>query len=423
VTEPEQTPEGEPQQGGAPEQHELGFALPQPAKLGSSRGLIFVGVALAVLGAAFLIGYLPRQKASHALADTTAAAAKNVPRVDTISAKRLDDARTATLPGNVTPLNRTVLYPRAQGYVRQYFVDLGDRVKEGQKLAEIETPELDQQLEQARAQLVQAEAALGQAKANRDFANTSLERYKALRPAGVASQQDLDQRSAQALVDQSNVAAAEANIQVQRADLRRLQQLKSFAVVVAPFDGIIAQRTVEPGALVEPGSATPLFELVATDPVRVFVSVPQDLAPSVQVGMKGQVTVREYPSRVFEGTVSRSAGSLDPATRTMRTEVRVPNTDNALLTGMYAQVTLPLASPHAVYELPATAVLADARGTRIALVVDGKIQLRPVVIERDQGATMRIASGVQPDDRIVRLANGSLFDGMAVEAHNVDTEH
>jgi multidrug efflux pump subunit AcrA (membrane-fusion protein) len=133
--------------------------------------------------------------------------------------------------------------------------------------------------------------------------------------------------------------------------------------------------------------------------------------------------VREYPSRVFEGTVSRSAGSLDPATRTMRTEVRVPNTDNALLTGMYAQVTLPLASPHAVYELPATAVLADARGTRIALVVDGKIQLRPVVIERDQGATMRIASGVQPDDRIVRLANGSLFDGMAVEAHNVDTEH
>ncbi|MET0283353.1 MAG: efflux RND transporter periplasmic adaptor subunit [Polyangiales bacterium] len=409
----EQTPKEEPK-------HDLGFSLPQPAKVGSSRGLLFVVLLLVGLGAAFLIGYLPRQKASHTLADTTAASAKSAPRVDTIAPKRVDDERTTVLSGNVTPLNQTVLYPRAQGYVKAYFVDLGDRVKEGQKLAEIETPELDQQIEQGRAQLVQVEAALGQAKANRDFALTSLERYKALRPAGVASQQDLDQRGAQALVDESNVAAAEANIQVQRANLRRLQQLRSFATVTAPFAGVIAARMVEPGALVAPGSTTPLFELVATDPVRVFVAVPQDLAPSVKVGMKAQVTVREYPSRVFEGLIARSAGSLDPATRTMRTEIRVPNADNALLTGMYSQVSLPLASPHAVYELPASAVLADAQGTRVALVKDGRIQLRQVVIERDQGATISIAKGIDARDRVIRLATGTLVDGAEVQAKDVD---
>jgi membrane fusion protein, multidrug efflux system len=163
-----------------------------------------------------------------------------------------------------------------------------------------------------------------------------------------------------------------------------------------------------------------LFELVATDPVRVFVAVPQDLAPSVKVGMKAQVTVREYPNRVFEGIVARSAGALDPATRTMRTEVRVPNADNALLTGMYSQVSLPLASPHAVYELPASAVLADAQGTRVAVVQDDRVQLRQVVIERDQGATISIARGIDARDRVIRLATGTLTDGMAVQAQDAN---
>jgi membrane fusion protein (multidrug efflux system) len=132
--------------------------------------------------------------------------------------------------------------------------------------------------------------------------------------------------------------------------------------------------------------------------------------------------VREYPSRVFEGVIARSSGSLDPATRTMRTEVRVPNADSALLTGMYSQVSLPLASPHAVFELPASAVLTDAQGTRVALVKDGKVQLRQVVIERDQGATISIAKGLALGDRVVKLASGTLTDGMEVEAKDVDTE-
>ena len=397
--------------------HDLGFELPTPTKFSGSRATLAVVVGLVLLGAAFMFGYLPRQRAHEALAGSTHATAEQPARVDTVSPKRLEDARTTLLPATIHPLNVTVLFARAQGYVRSYSVDLGDRVKEGQKLAEIETPEIDQQLDQARAELLVAEARLTQASANRDLANTSLARYKALRPAGVASQQELDQRGAQSLVDEANVKAADAAIAVQRANLRRLAQLKAFANVLAPFDGLITARSIEPGALVSANNATPLFELTATDPVRVFVQVPQDLAPSVRVNAKAKLIMREYPARVFEGEIARAAGALDTATRTMRTEVRVPNKDGALLTGMYAQVSLPLSVPHPVFELPATAVISDAQGQRVAVVGDdGVVHLRPVVIERDSGGTIQLASGVQASDRVVKFANSSLSEGQRVGA-------
>ena len=395
---------------------DLGFDLPPPSKLSGGRAALLLLLTLGVLGAAFLFGYLPRQRAHEALAGSSHAADGKPARIDTVSPKRLEDARTTLLPATISPLNVTVLYARAQGYVHRYFVDLGDRVKEGQKLAEIETPEIDQQLDQARAELLVAEARLTQAAANRDLANTSLARYKALRPAGVASQQELDQRGAQSVVEEANVKAADAAIAVQRANLRRLTQLKAFANVLAPFDGLITARSIEPGALVSPNNGTPLFELTATDPVRVFVQVPQDLAPSVRVNAKAKLLMREYPDRVFEGEITRAAGALDTATRTMRTEVRVPNHDGALLTGMYAQVSLPLSMPHPVYELPATAVISDARGQRVAVVGDdGILHLRSVVIERDSGGTIQLASGVQASDRVVKFANSSLSDGQQVQ--------
>ncbi|MDB4989607.1 MAG: putative Co/Zn/Cd efflux system rane fusion protein [Myxococcaceae bacterium] len=402
---------------------DLGFELPQPRKVSGGRALLGIGIVGVLLAAAFLFGYVPRHRSSKALADSTRSQAATPTRVDTIKPKRLDDSRTTTLPASIQPLNVTMLYPRAQGYVRSYSVDIGDRVKAGQKLAEIETPEIDQQLDQARAELLQVEARLLQAQANRDLANTSLARYKALRPAGVASQQELDQRSAQALVDASNVKAAEAAIGVQRANLRRLLQLKAFANIVAPFSGMITARSIEPGALVSPTTASPLFELTATDPVRVFVQVPQSLAPSVHVLATAKLLVREYPTRAFEGKVARSAGALDNQTRTMRTEVRVPNPDGALLTGMYANVQLPLATPHAVFEVPATAVLTDARGQRVAVVgEDGVLHLRAITIEQDQGSTIHIASGVSADDHIVRFASSSLHDGQRVLTARADKQ-
>ena len=263
-------------------------------------------------------------------------------------------------------------------------------------------------------QLVKAQAALGQATANRDFSKTSLARYKDLVAQGLAAQQDLDQKAAQAEVDQAAVKVAEASIQAEMANVRRLSETKSFGKVKAPFSGTVNTRMIERGALVS--STTQLFKLSTVDPVRVFVQVPQDLAPSVRVGVPANVTVREYAGRIFDGKVARSAGALDPDTRTMKTEVRVPNADGALFAGMYAQVGLTLPSPHRVLEIPATALMNDAKGLRVATVTaDGTIHLVTVIVERDTGSTIEIASGLQDTDRVVTLGNADLVEGKRVE--------
>jgi membrane fusion protein (multidrug efflux system) len=395
-------------------QDDLGFDLPAATKVSKSR-LLLVGVIFAmVLAGAFAWAWLPKHRAANELAASTHASESATLRVQVTKPKVKSSDRAVMIPGSVQPLEETVVYSRASGYVRKWNVDIGDKVKAGAVLVEIEAPELDQQLMQARAQLLQAEAALGQASANRDFSATNLNRYKQLTPQGITSQMDLEQKQAQSTVDQANVRVAQAAIAAQQANVRRLVQEKSFTNVTAPFGGTVNARTIERGSLVSP--TTPLFKISAMDPVRVFVQVPQDIAPSVRIGVPAHVTVREYGGRIFEGTVARSAGSLDAATRTMNTEVRVPNPANELLAGMYAQVSLTLPSPHRVLEVPATAVMTDAHGVRVAIVgPDGKAHLVPIVIERDTGATIEIASGIEETDRVVTLVSAELAEGRSVE--------
>jgi RND family efflux transporter MFP subunit len=298
--------------------------------------------------------------------------------------------------------------------VKRWLVDIGDAVKEGDLLVEVDTPELDQELSAAHAQLVQAQAALVQASANRDFSKANLTRFRELVNQGLASKQDLEQKEAQAAVDQASVKVAEASIAAQSANVRRLAETKAFSNVKAPFGGTVNARMIERGALVSP--TTPLFKLSSIDPARVFVQVPQDLAPSVRVGVPAKVTVREYAGRVFDGKVARTAGALDSITRTLNTEVRVPNPDGALFAGMYAQIGLTLPTPHRVLEIPATALMNDAKGLRVAIVrEDRTIGLVPVVVERDTGATIEIASGLQETDRVVALGSADLVEGMVVE--------
>jgi RND family efflux transporter MFP subunit len=255
-----------------------------------------------------------------------------------------------------------------------------------------------------------------QASANRGFAKSSLERYKKLSAEGLASQQDLDEKTAQSEVDIANVEVAEANVRTQQANIARLGKLKSFATVTAPFAGTITARMVERGALVVPGNSAPLFRLAAVDPVRVFLDVPQDAAPGVVAGLDVSVTVREYPGRVFKGTVSRTAGALDAASRTLSTEVRVPNGDGTLLAGMFADAALTLRTPHHTYEVPSTAVLTGAKGVAVQVVLpDDTVRLTPVVIEQDLGATVRIASGLAGGERVVKLSSPGMADGTRVE--------
>jgi RND family efflux transporter MFP subunit len=401
----------------AKREHDLGFDLPAPASVSKTRATAIVLVVAAVLAAGFVLGYLPRAHERAALEAETKTNDHAAFRVETVTPTERASDRAIQIPGSVQPLEETIVYARANGYVRKWYRDIGDKVADQEVLAEIETPELDQELDQGRAQLQQTQASLLQSNANRDLSKANLERYKALIPSGVVSQADLDQRNAQSLVDEATVKVSQANVAAQEANIRRLTQLKQFARVVAPFGGVVTQRWVEVGALVTAGNATPLYKVAAMDPARVFIQVPQDVAPSVRPDVPVKVGVREYAGRVFEGKVTRSANELDPATRTMTTEVRVPNADGALIAGMYADVALVLPSPHRVYEVPASALYTDAKGARVATVdADSKIHFAPVVVERDTGSTIEIASGIGLDTHVVKLASAELSEGKIVEA-------
>ncbi len=395
---------------------DLGFDLPPPAAMTRTRG-VALGVGLVVvLGAAFAAAYLPRRSARAALEEGVRATEGAAPRVVVVAPQPVSSDRALALPGSIQPLEETVVYPRVSGYVRRWTADLGDKVEEGQVLAEIDTPELDQELAQARAQLVQASAGLVQAQASRDLSRSSVKRYEQLVPAGVAPQEELEERQGQAHVAEAGVTVAQAAITAQKASIQRLLDLKKFAKIAAPFAGTVTSRTIERGALVTAGNGTPLFRISATDPVRVFVGVPQDVAPSVRVDAPAKVTVREFAAQPFQGTIARTAGALDAATRTMNTEVRVPNPDGRLLAGMYAEVALTLSTPHRVLEIPATALYNDAKGLRVAVVeAGGKIRFVPITVERDTGATIQVSTGLDGSERIVKLASAELTDGMAVE--------
>jgi membrane fusion protein (multidrug efflux system) len=395
---------------------DLGFDLPTSSSISSGRVVAIGAVAVVVIAGAFVFGWLPRHRAREALEQDSKEAAAGLTRVETVTPKALSSDRAMALPGSTQALEETIVYSRADGYVKKWYVDIGDKVADNQLLAELETPEIDQQLEQARAQLAQTRASVLQANANRDFSKSTYARYKQLTDQGLSPQQDLDQRKSQAAVDEANVVVAEANVSAQEANVRRLMQLKAFARVTAPFAGTVTARMIENGSLVTSGNATQLYKIAAMDPVRVFVQVPQDVAPGVRPDVPAKVTVREYPGRVFDGKVTRSSDELDPMTRTMNTEVRVPNSDGAIIVGMYAQVALTLATSHRAFEIPATAVMNDAKGIRV-IVVDGanKVHIVPVVIERDTGATFEISSGLTGDERVVKLASVSLSEGQEVD--------
>jgi RND family efflux transporter MFP subunit len=396
---------------------DLGFDLPEPTALSRARLTAIGFAALAVLGAAFLFGYLPRRHAQAELVEATKAEDQTALHVEVFVPKVMNSDHAIVLTGSIRPLEETVIYPRADGYIKSWLVDIGDKVKEGQTLAVIETPELDQELDQARAQLAQAQAAVLQADANHAFSKANLERFQQLVPAGVASQQDLDKNQAQSAVDAAGVSVAKANVAVQEANMRRLTQLKSFANVTSPFAGTITSRTIERGALVSSGNATPLFKVAITDPARVLIQVPQDVAAGIKTDTPAQVNVREFPGHAFEGTVAHAAGALDQTTRTMLVEVRVPNPKNELLSGMYSEVSLTLPSSHKVFEIPATALMNDAKGLRVAIVDrENKLHLQPIAIERDAGATVQISSGLSGGEKIVKIASAELVEGRIVEA-------
>jgi RND family efflux transporter MFP subunit len=371
--------------------------------------LIFCG-----LGAA---GIVPRLRAHAEDKEDAQKAASESAHVVAVHPSKAGDVGDLPLPGSIQPIQESVIYARTSGYLHKYFHDIGDHVKEGELLATIDTPEVDQELVQVQAAANQSKAMVVQAQTNRELAQTTLKRYGALAPSGVASQQELDERQAAFDAQQANLQAAQAAQGSSNANVARLSDLKGFAKVYAPFDGVVTARTTEIGQLVTAGSAQgqALFKVAQLDTVRVFVHVPQTYAPSVKVGSVAKVTVREIPGRVFLAKVTRTANELDSLARTLLTQVDIPNGDNALLAGMYADVALDVKRAGQTLLIPSTALVADEDGTRVALVVDGKIKWQVVTVESDLGDRLSIAGGLKETDQVVTVPSTKLVDGLPVD--------
>lgn len=383
--------------------------------------LMLIGLALAgVLAALFMTGYLPRLEREKMLQAHAEEAAKSLPRVRVMHPVQSPANTVALLPGDVQAMGETTIYPRTSGYLREWLVDIGDEVKEGQLLAIIDTPEVDQQLREAEATLGQYRAKLLTAEATRDLAVTNLQRYVSL-PKGVVTKQELDERQAMVDTAESTVKAAEADVAAGAAKVQQITELQAFSRVYAPFAGTITARTVDIGQLLTTGNgaAQSLFRLAKTDPVRVFVNVPQIYAPGVAIGQTAELVIRELPNRKFVGEIKRTARAIDPTTRTLLTEIHVPNPDHALLTGSYVNVKLDVTRTNPPLLIPATALVFNSDGTKVAVVgEEDKIILKSVTVDGDYGRDIGISSGLSATDIAVINPGDRLDNGMKVAVDN-----
>ena len=389
---------------------------------------ITLGVTL-LIAAAFLGGYIPLKKRESVILNQAREQEEALPRVDVMEVGRSTSKSDLELPGNIQAVTEAPILARADGYVKTRMVDIGDRVRSGQPLAEIEAPELDQQVLQARANLQQTTAALDQAlanqrqgKANMELARVTADRWKTLAGKGVVSRQENDQYQAQYQAQVANldslekaVAAARSNVAAAEANVSRLNEVQSYRVVKAPFDGIITLRNVDVGALVNAGN-TLLYRVAQMNVLRTYVNVPQSNSDSIHVGQTAQLTVSNLPGRKFAGTVARTANSLDPNSRTMLVEVQVQNKDRVLLPGMYALVDLssPRANPPVL--LPGDALIVRADGTEVAVVrPDHTIHLQRIQVGRDYGDKLEIVSGLQPGDLVIANPSDTIHEGVKVD--------
>jgi RND family efflux transporter MFP subunit len=314
--------------------------------------------------------------------------------------KALDAGPTLSLPGTLQGFVQAPIAARASGYLRRWYKDIGSKVQKGELLAEIETPEIDQQLSQAIATRAQTASSL-------ELAKSTQERWEVLRKKDAVSQQELDEKRSANVQARANVAAADANVE-------RLRQMEGFKRVVAPFAGIITKRNVDVGDLIDAGGgsgARALFVLSQTDPLRVYVNVPQTYAQLIKVGQKVAITQTELPGKRFDGEIVRTAGSIDTTTRTMQVEINLPNKNAMLLPGAFVQVALPLPADASLV-IPANALLFRKDGLSVAVVDgNGTVHLRPVQIGRNLGPTIEVLQGVSISDRLVLNPADSLAEG------------
>ena len=361
-------------------------------------------VLILLLIAGAVIAFAIRLGERRALAKETETLA--VPSVIVIQPKPEPPQQDLVLPSTLEAYTESPIYARTSGYLANRYKDIGSRVEKGQLLADIDTPEVDQELMQARATRNQAEAQLSLAK-------TSAERWETLRKMDAVAQQETDERSSGYSQSQAALASATANV-------RRLEQLESFKHVYAPFAGVVTKRNTDIGALINAGNSganQELFVIAQINPIRVYVDVPEIYAPSVRPGLAATIELSSFPGQRFSGKVVRSAEAIDPGTRTLRTEIDVPNREGRLFPGSYAQVHFGVKVTTVRMSIPVNALLFRAEGARAAVVgPDSKVHLKPVTIGRDYGTEVEILGGLDPAESIVLNPSDSLEEGQAVHA-------
>ena len=363
--------------------------------------LVALGVAVLVLGLGIYSGVRARSKADVTLKQATDDAA--VITVNVVNPKPGDPVRDIRLPGITQAFIDAPIFARTSGYLKRWYFDIGAQVKRGQLLAEIDSPEVDQQLQQARSDLETAQANLRQAKITAD-------RWEALLESGSVSKQETD-------VAVSALSAMKATADSNAANVRRLEQLQGFEKIYAPFDGIVTARNTDIGALIDAGSATAareLFHMAAIQRLRVFVAVPEIYSRAARTGASAALTLDEYPGREFHGTLARNASAIDTASRTLLVEVDVDNPKDELLPGAYVFVHLKLPRQAPSVTVPANTLLFRSQGLQVGVVRDGQAQLVPVTIGHDYGTTVEIVAGIQPTDQIIVAPSDSLTSGTRV---------
>jgi RND family efflux transporter MFP subunit len=385
--------------------------------------------AIVVLIVAFFAGYIPVHQRTALVEAEAGERERALPRVEVVQVTRSSVQSDLELPGSIQAVMEAPVLARADGYVKRRMADIGDRVEAGQPLLEIEAPEMDQQIEQAKANVQQMQAALAQAEANYQqgksdtaLARITSERWSSLSVKGVVSRQENDVYQAQYQSRLANLQSLEKAIAAQRgtlaagqANVARLERLYSYLLVKAPFAGVITLRNVDVGALVNTGS-TLLFRIAQTDTLRVYLNVPQTHANSILTGQRAQLTVANLPGRHFEGTVARTANSLDPNSRTMLVEVHVPNPDGALFPGMYAQIDLSSKRVNPPLTVPSDALIMQPGGSTVAVVrPDHTVHLQKIEVGRDYGDRLEVINGLNEGDTIIPNPADIAREGLKIE--------
>jgi RND family efflux transporter MFP subunit len=390
-------------------------AQPSPPEQKPLSRWLFIGLGLAAVLLAVVIyaGIHQRAEAEINLGHATERAA--VPIVTVIQPKSNAAAQEIILPGNTQAFSDTPIYARTNGYLKHWYFDIGAHVQQGQLLAEIETPEVDQQLEQSRADLKTAQA-------NEQLATITATRWLNLLKTNAVSKQETDQ----AVSDQS---AKRATVDSMAANVHRLEQLQSFEKVYAPFAGVITARNTDIGALIDAGAGgapKELFHMAAVNRLRVYVAVPEVDSSAAQTGAKANLTLDEFPGETFQGTIARDSDSIDPASRTLNVEVDVDNSKGRIKTGAYVFVHLKVPDVAATTSqslvIPANALLFRSEGLRVGVVRDGHAELIPITIGRDYGSSVEVVAGLKPTDQVIINPSDSLAAGSPVRVNAAQTE-